>query len=154
MREHAPNTFILLMLGGIFGSIGTVIGSVFGGVGVATGQLVFALVGGGVLLVFGGAGWTVFAFSIRNGRRIRRIWQQGDAITGEVTQARIDRSLAIDRRSPTLVQFRYRTYSGEFSGRGYSWRLDPARLPAGTAITLLVDPQNPAQAVWVPPAGA
>ncbi len=151
MTDSAPNTLVLLLFGAIFGLVGTVLGVVFTLIGAVGGQTVFLAVGLGALGLFAGVGWTVFGFGVRNVLRTRRIWRDGEQVTGELVQATIDRSVRVNGRRPVLVEFRYRTYSGEFTGRGHTWNHDLGGVPPGPALTVLVDPNDPAQAIWVPP---
>jgi len=154
MTDCAPNALFMLLFGGIFGFVGTVLGVVFGLIGAVGGQLVFLAIGAGALLLFGGVGFTVFGFGVRDVRRVRQLWRHGEQVTGELLGAQIDRTVRVNGRHPLRVEFRYRTYSGEFSGRGQSWDRHLAVVPRGTALTVLVDPNDPARAIWVPPSVA
>lgn len=146
-----PSLLIWLLLGGIFSFVATIIGVVFGAVGAAQGDPVFIVIGGGVLLVFGGIGGAALRHAIKKLLRIRKIWRYGEPLRGEIVEAALDRSTRVNGRHPVSITYRYRTFSGEFSGSASSWNYELLRAPPGSSVTLLADPDDPSVSVWVAP---
>ncbi len=149
VRDQDVQALFLLLFGGILGGVGTLVGGTFTLLGALAVLPVFLPIGLGIWLVMGGIGGLLARRGIRRLRAVRRVWEQGEVVTGQVLEAGWDRSVRVNRRSPVRVRYRYAVLGSPYEGVGHAWEDRLSQLPVGTEITLLVDPQEPQRSIWV-----
>ena len=143
----APEGGFWLLFGAIFAGVGTTIGGVFTAVGLSQDDLVFAGVGLGALLLFGGIGFASLAAGIRHVQRARRIWRDGDVKEARVVEVVRDRSVRVNGRSPLVVHYEYEVLGQRLRGKGQTWNDGWRQLPEDARVAVVVDRQDAALSV-------
>lgn len=147
LRHQKPGASFGLLFGSIFGGVGGGLGLTFLILGFVIGLPLFALIGGLFTLLFGGIGGAFFVSGVRTLTRARRLWQRGATTQGELLGASLDGSLRVNGRNPVALEYAYTVDGRRYSGSSRSWQRHMVQAPAGAPVSVLYDPNQPAESL-------
>jgi len=142
---------VLNLVGGIFLLVGLPFAVIFPIVGIATGMLLFVLIGGGLGGVFTILGGGMLFFGIRDGLSKIRPFEHGLATVGEVVEMYRDHSISINGRNPMAIVYTYTVHGIEYEDQVHSWKYGKQTQAVGNRVHVLYLPDDPHQSVIYPP---
>lgn len=152
VRRARQTTRFELIFGSIFGGVGLVLGLVFIPVGLASGILVFLILGPLFLLVFGGIGFGALAWGQRRSKRLLQALEEGVSAPGRIEEIYVDESVQVNGRSPWKVRYAFEAGGVRYDGAQQMWNRDPALVP-GTQVHVVYMPNDPGVNSVYPPLG-
>ncbi|NUM47301.1 MAG: DUF3592 domain-containing protein [Anaerolineales bacterium] len=141
----------LLLIGSIFTLIGLPFACIFPIVGVATGLLLFVLIGGliGGLFVVIGLAMAYSGYRTAEGKI--RPFQFGVPAKGTVVDVHQDTSITVNGRSPYAVVYQFEVHGRAMEGTVLSWKYAPQLQAPGNVVWVLYMQDDPTQNVIYPP---
>jgi len=143
MRDQEPSASFKVLFGSIFGGVGGGLGIVFTGVAIGTGELVFGLVGPLFALIFGGIGGTFFYLGVKQIKRARAVFGDGQVAAGRLREVHRDWSIKVNGRSPLQITYLFEVGGRRYQGSGHSWDEWLADAPKDAPVAVLYDPDDP-----------
>lgn len=143
-------TQVVGLVGAIFAVIGLPFAVVFPIISFATGDWLFLLIGGSLGGLFTLLGLGMFVVGLRQVQRRIDTYRNGHAARGTVVEVLLDRSIAINGRSPWRVTYTYNVMGISHSGSAHTWH--PIVEP-GSPVHVLYMPNEPGNNAVYPPLG-
>jgi hypothetical protein len=140
-------------IGLIFAIIGVSIGCLFPVIGLVSGLLLFACIGGGMGLLFGGIGGAMLYSGVKTARGKLRPYEFGIAAPGEITDIYHDTTVEVNGRNPWAVQYIFEANGEAYEGKTVTWKYAPKLQKVGNYVWVLYMPDDPEQNVLYPPLG-
>lgn len=78
-------------------------------------------------------------------RQELRIWAQGEAVPGYITQVIQNRAVRINRRHPWLIHYRFSVLGQPYDGHASRWNIPQTPDPVGQPLYVLYLPDDPQQ---------
>lgn len=128
--------FIFVLLGAFFGVLGLVLT-----VAVVTAFVGIPFLGLGVLFL-GGGGYVLYRRDQETTKRLD-ILRRGEAVIGQVSEARTNTSVEVNGRNPVTIRYRFEAGGREYQGEVTTLNSSEYQFPSGKSTCILYLPEAP-----------
>jgi hypothetical protein len=140
-----------LLFGCIWTGVGVPLAIVFVILGIATGQLLFALLGGTIGGLFGFVGIIVMFFGYRKARGKIRALEHGVHAIGEVLSVGEDLTVQVNGVHPWRIRYLFPVDGSELNGSASTFDNSVRHHKKGQPVHVLYIPSDPGQNTLWPP---